>query len=80
MAYSRTEPNAKAFRPKDRGKDRRVSLTPDGRKEHTRLFHGVENGKPAKSRLWRSNRTMWRKANSKPGNVVTINVATGEKV
>ena len=80
MAYTRKKPNAKAFRPKNRGKDRRVTLSPEGRKEHTRLFHGVETGKPAKCLLWQSNRTMWRKANSKPGNVVTINIVTGEKV
>ena len=53
-------------------RDHRVTLNQQGREEHTRLFHGVEDGRPQRSRLWRSNRTGWLKANSKPGDVVTL--------
>lgn len=65
--------NPKRIKPKG-DRDHRITLTKQGRAEHTRLFHDVDNGKPQKIRLWRSNRTGWLKANSKPGDVVTIDV------
>lgn len=65
MAYNKLEKNAKAFRPKQRGKDRRVTLDMEGRREHTRLFHRAPRGKATRPHgVWKQ-KGLWNKAEAK---------------
>jgi hypothetical protein len=61
MAYNKPVANAKAFRPKQRGKDRRVTLDMEGRREHTRLFHRPPSGKATRPHgVWKQ-KGLWNK-------------------